>query len=115
MIKRNEKNGMVCAYCIQPHSAAKPCVYFCTDYCQRFFHEECKDLLFSANEQSKRSSPPSQNWKCDDCLEGKAVCFCCKEKGDILLFPKKGKPMAASELVRQGITLEEVEEKELPK
>lgn len=115
LIKRNEKNGMVCAYCIQPHSQSKPCVYFCSGYCQRFFHEACKDLLFSSNEQFRKNNPTSLSWQCDDCLDGKAVCFCCKEKGDILLFPKKGKPMVASELLNQGLTLEEVEEKETQK
>ena len=34
-------------------------------------------------------------WHCDDCMDNRAMCFCCKVKGQILVFPKKGKPKAA--------------------
>lgn len=34
-------------------------------------------------------------WECEDCSENTAECFCCKKKGVILVFPKKGKPKAA--------------------
>lgn len=29
LMKRNEKNGIVCAVCWQPETAEKPCVWFC--------------------------------------------------------------------------------------
>ena len=32
-MKRNEKNGIVCAVCWQPETAENPCVWFCHKYC----------------------------------------------------------------------------------
>jgi hypothetical protein len=44
--KRNEKNGIVCAYCLHPETQEGPCTWFCQSYCQRSFHDHCKDALF---------------------------------------------------------------------
>lgn len=44
--KRNEKNGIVCAYCLHPETKEAPCNLFCQSYCQRSFHENCKDALY---------------------------------------------------------------------
>lgn len=54
IIKRNEKNGIVCSYCLQPATQEKMCAYFCQDYCSRFFHEECKELMFPSGDETKR-------------------------------------------------------------
>jgi hypothetical protein len=93
----------VCAYCLHPEPPY--CTWFCHGYCQRFFHDECKELLFSginaSSELQKKHRLAQQDkstWICNDCLESKAQCFCCKQKGIILLFPKKGKPKTAESL-----------------
>lgn len=94
IMKRNEKNGIVCAVCWKPETFDNPCLWFCQRYCQRSFHDSCKDKVFSEKSDSKRPSS-SGYWECDDCAENIAECFCCKKKGVILVFPKKGKPKAA--------------------
>lgn len=33
VMKRNEKNGIVCAVCWKPETAESPCVWFCHKYC----------------------------------------------------------------------------------
>jgi hypothetical protein len=48
--KRNEKNGIVCAYCLKPETMEKPCTFYCHSYCQRSFHETCKDAIFPKKE-----------------------------------------------------------------
>lgn len=96
--KRNEKNGIVCAYCLHPETPSNLCAWFCSSYCQRFFHEDCKDNLFATEGKRLPNSALNKgHWQCDDCLDNKALCFCCKSKGQILLFPKKGKPKAAGQ------------------
>lgn len=112
--KRNEKNGIVCSYCMHPESKEAPCNLFCQSYCQRSFHENCKDALYpevTFAEQQPDDSPTQKAkaqrkaqviaqmeakglWQCEDCIENVAECFCCKKKGLILVFPKKGKPKA---------------------
>lgn len=94
VMKRNEKNGIVCAVCWQPETADNPCKWFCQRYCQRSFHDQCKEKLFPEQQESKRVAS-SGYWECEDCSENTAECFCCKKKGVILVFPKKGKPKAA--------------------
>ena len=90
-----------------------PCTFYCHSYCQRSFHEKCKDKLFPKKEsesgedqESPLNAPvttrqqtklPDGYWQCEDCSENTAQCFCCKNKGLILVFPKKGKPKAAGQ------------------
>jgi len=111
--KRNEKNGIVCAYCTQPETMENPCTFYCHSYCQRSFHEKCKDKLFPKKESEsgeelesplnaavttrQQTKVPDGYWQCEDCSENTAQCFCCKNKGLILVFPKKGKPKAAGQ------------------
>jgi hypothetical protein len=33
IMKRNEKNGIVCAVCWKPETSENPCVWFCHKYC----------------------------------------------------------------------------------
>lgn len=95
-MKRNEKNGIVCSVCLMPETFENSCVWFCQRYCQRSFHEQCKIKLFPDRSSDLTArKQPSIFWECDDCAENTAECFCCKKKGVILVFPKKGKPKAA--------------------
>lgn len=50
--------------------------------------------MFPEKPDSKKVQS-SGYWECEDCSENTAECFCCKKKGAILVFPKKGKPKAA--------------------
>jgi hypothetical protein len=90
-----------------------PCTFYCHSYCQRSFHEKCKDKLFPKKESEsgeelesplnaavttrQQTKVPDGYWQCEDCSENTAQCFCCKNKGLILVFPKKGKPKAAGQ------------------
>ena len=107
-VKRNEKNGIVCFLCLQPESVENPCEWFCHGFCQRSFHQACKDELFKDSQQKRAGLPlieplnKRDAWQCDDCLEGQAECYCCKQKGMILVFPKKGKPKAAGSTLNKA-------------
>lgn len=92
--KRNEKNGIVCAACMQPETQENPCTWFCQSYCQRSYHDACKEQKFTRNAADSDSARRKGMWQCDDCQDNVAECFCCKQKGLILVFPKKGKPKA---------------------
>ena len=74
------------------------CQWVCHGFCQRFFHEECKIEYFGEDSKEElKDDEDAQNWKCNDCLENKAMCFCCKEKSVIQIIPKKGKPQMVGE------------------
>jgi len=68
-----DKNDWVCSVCSFLESEDGSSLILCDGPCKRSFHLGCLD---------KKNKIGEGDWYCNECKEGRHICFVCKESGD---------------------------------
>lgn len=69
-----DRNDWLCSVCSFLESEDGSSLILCDGPCKRSFHLGCLE--------KKNKTPPEGDWYCQECRDGRHICFMCKEDGE---------------------------------